>query len=144
MEEKHKDYYEGILQLRNINNEMLDSILNESKNNKNFFISQVIRVTNGVDIYMYPQKSLRSFGNKLQKKFGGELKVSKKLQTRSRLTGRELFRVNVLFRMPKFKKGDIIDYKGEKIKIIAIHKKVFAKDIKSGKKLNLNFKELNK
>ena len=48
----------------------------------------------------------------------------------------------MLFRIPKFKKGDVIDYKGEKIKIMGIHKKVFAKDIKTGKKLNIRFKDL--
>jgi len=85
---------------------------------------------------------LRSLGNKLQNEFGGQLTVSTKLHTRSRMSGKELYRVNMLFRLPKFKKGEIIDYKGEKIKIISIHKKVHAKEVKTGKKLNINFKDL--
>ena len=48
----------------------------------------------------------------------------------------------MLFRLPKFKKGDIIEYKGDKIKIISVHKKVLAKDIKTRKKLNIRFKDL--
>jgi len=83
-------------------------------------------------------------GNRLQQRFGGQITVSTKLHTRHRQTSKELYRVNVLFRMPKFKKGDIIEYKGDKIKIISMHKKVFAKDVKTGKKLNLNFKDLFK
>ena len=91
---------------------------------------------------MSPQKFLRSLGNKLQSKFGGQLMLSTKLHTKSRETSRDLYRVNLLFRIPNFKKGDIIVYKGDKIKIISVHKKVFAKDIKTVKKLNISFKDI--
>ena len=93
-------------------------------------------------LFRSPQKLLRSLGNKLQNHFGGQLTVSTKLHTRSRVTSKDLYRVNVLFRIPKFKKGDVIEYKGDKIKILNIQKKVFAKDIKTGKKLNISFKDL--
>ena len=138
----NKDYFEGILQLRNIDNEVIEFTLKEIEKNENTFIAKIKKVTNGVDIYISPQKSLRSLGNKLQNHFGGQLTVSKKLHTRSRVTSKDLYRVNMLFRLPKFKKGDIIEYKGDKIKIISVHKKVLAKDIKTGKKLNIRFKDL--
>ncbi|MCH8328995.1 MAG: hypothetical protein IIB81_01220 [Nanoarchaeota archaeon] len=138
----HKDYFEGILQLRNIDNEVVEFAVKEIEKNENAYIAKVKKVTNGVDIYVSPQKLLRSLGNKLQNRFGGQLTVSTKLHTRSKETSRDLYRVNMLFRIPNFKKGDIIDYKGDKIKIVAMHKKVFAKDIKSGKKLNISFKDL--
>ena len=142
MQTKHKDYFEGILQLRNIRDEVIEFAINEIEKIEYTTIAKIKKVTNGVDIYMSPQKSLRSLGNKLQNKFGGQLLVSTKLHTRSRVTSRELHRVNMLFRSPNFKKGDIIEYKGEKIKIISIHKKIFAKDMKTGKKLNISFKDL--
>jgi len=91
---------------------------------------------------MAPQRFLRNVGAKLQNHFGGQLIISKKLHTKNRLTSKEVYRVNALFRLPSFKKGDILDYKGEKIKILAIHKKVMAKNINTGKKLSLNFKEI--
>lgn len=138
----HTDYFEGILQLRNIDNEVVEFAVKEIEKNENAYIAKVKKVTNGVDIYVSPQKLLRSLGNKLQNRFGGQLTVSTKLHTRSKETSRDLYRVNMLFRIPNFKKGDIIDYKGDKIKIVAMHKKVFAKDIKSGKKLNISFKDL--
>lgn len=138
----NKDYFEGILQLRNIDNEVIEFTLKEIEKNENTFIAKIKKVTNGVDIYISPQKSLRSLGNKLQNHFGGQLIVSKKLHTKSRVTSKDLYRVNMLFRLPKFKKGDIIEYKGDKIKIISVHKKVLAKDIKTGKKLNIRFKDL--
>ena len=144
METKHKDYFEGILQLRNADNEVVEFVIKEVEKTEDVHIAKIKEVTNGVDIYISKQKFLRSLGNKLQKHFGGQIIVSRKLHTKSRLTSRDLYRVNVLFRIPKFKKGDIIDYKGSKIKIISVHKKVFAKDMETGKKLNLNFKDLPK
>jgi|TARA_Y100000310_G_scaffold36526_3_gene34386 nonsense-mediated mRNA decay protein 3 len=138
----NKDYFEGILQLRNVDDGVIDFVVKEIEKTEDTQIAKVKKVTNGYDIYISRQRFLRSIGNRLQGKFGGQLIISKKLHTRSRMTGRELFRVNALFRMPNFKKGDIINYKGDEIKVVAIHKKVLAKNVKTGKKLNLNFKDL--
>ncbi len=138
----NKDYFEGTLQLRNIGDEVVEFAVKEIEKNENANIAKISKVTNGIDIYVAPQKLLRSIGNKLQHHFSGQLIVSRKLHTRSRVTSKDLYRVNVLFRIPKFKKGDIIEYKGDKIKVISIQKKVFAKDIKTGKKLNISFKDL--
>lgn len=138
----NKDYFEGILQLRNADNEVVEFAVNEIEKNERANIANIKEVKNGVDIYMSPQKLLRSLGNKLQSRFGGQLTVSSKLHTKSKVTSKDLYRVNMLFRIPAFKKGDIITYKGDKIKIIAVHKKVLAKDIKTGKKLNISFKDL--
>lgn len=144
MQTKPGNYFEGILQLRNINNDVVEFSINEIEKQGNIFISQIKKVTNGIDIYLSSQRFLRNLGIKLQNHFPGQMIISKKLHTRSRMSGKELYRVNLLFRLPKFKKGDIIEYKGDKIKIISIHNKVFAKDIKTGKKLHINFKDLNR
>jgi len=144
MEKKHKDYFEGILQLRNPNKEVIDFALNEIEKKENASIAKIEKVPNGIDIYMWPQRFLRNLCKKLQNHFGGQVTISTKLHTKNRITSKEVYRVNALFRLPNFKKGDVIDYKGDKIKIIAIHKKVLAKDVKTGKKLNLSFKDLIK
>jgi len=140
--ERNTDYFEGILQMRNIGDEVVEFAIKEIDKTGDVYVAKLKKVANGVDLYISRQKFLRSLGNKLQSQFGGQLLVSRKLHTRSRMTGRDLYRVNVLFRLPYFKKGDIIEYKGEKIKIISMHKKVFAKDVKTGKKLNINYKDL--
>jgi len=138
----HKDYFEGILQLRNVDDSIVVFAIREIEKKEKTNIAKIKEVRNGFDIYMAPQRFLRNIGNKLQNQFGGQLIISTKLHTKNRLTSKEVHRVNALFRMPDFKKGDVIVHKGEKIKIIAIHKKVLAKNIISGKKLNLNFKDL--
>ena len=144
MQSRASNYFEGILQLRNIDDVIVQFAIKEIEKQENVFIANIKKVPNGIDIYVSSQRFLRNIGLKLQKQFAGQLIISKKLHTVSRMTSKELYRVNALFRVPKFKKGDIIDYKGEKIKIIAMHKKVFAKDIKTGKKLNLSYKDLFK
>tara|TARA_Y100000310_G_scaffold342435_1_gene445690 strand:+ start:3537 stop:3983 length:447 start_codon:yes stop_codon:yes gene_type:complete len=142
MEPKHDNYFEGILQLRNVKEEVMEFAVKEIEKTEDTFISKIKKVTNGSDLYISRQRTLRSLANKLQSRFGGQITISKKLHTRHRQTGKELYRVNLLFRMPSFKKGDIIEYKGDKIKVVNIGKKVFAKDVKTGKKLNINFKDL--
>jgi len=142
--EKHKDYFEGTLQLRGVYAEVVEFAIHEIEKKEDGNVAKIEELDNGVDIYMAPQKFLRSLGTKLQQHFGGQVIVSKKLHTKNRLTSKEVYRVNMLFRMPKFKKGSIIEYKGEKVKITAMHKKVNVKNVKTGKKLVLNFKDLMK
>lgn len=139
---EHNGYFEGILQLRNPNKEVLEATLKEIEKKGDVSIAKIKKVSNGTDIYISSQRFLRNLGAKLQKQFGGQFTISKKLFTKHRLTSKEVYRVNALLRLPNFKKGDVINYKGDKIKIIGIQKKVFAKDIKTGKKLNLRFKDI--
>ena len=140
--ERNREYYEGILQLRNPNEEVLDFVLKLVKKRDIALISKKEKVRNGFDFYLTSQKFLQHIGKKLKRHFQGELKISSRLHTRSRITGKDVYRVNVLFRMHEFRKGDVVDYKGEKIRIIGISKKILAKDSKTGRKLTLNFGDL--
>ena len=141
MDTKPSSYFEGTLQLRNVNDEVINFAVREIENN-NVNIAKTKQFENGIDLYVSKQRFLRTLARMLQKKFGGQIIVSRKLHTKSRLTGRDLYRVNVLFRLPYFKKGDVIEYRGDKIKIVNLGKKIFAKDIVTGKKLNLGYKDL--
>ena len=142
MEKSHNQYFEGILQLRNPSDKLIESTIKEIEKKGDVSIANIIKVKNGVDVYVSSQRFLRTLGRKLQNRFGGHLEVSTKLHTKNRLTSRDVHRVNVLLKLPNFKKGDIVEYKGEKIKIIGMKKKVLAKHIKTGKKLTLNFKDI--
>ena len=141
MDTKPSSYFEGTLQLRNVNDEVINFAVREIENN-NVNIAKTKQFENGIDLYLSRQRFLRTLARMLQKKFGGQIIVSRKLHTKSRLTGRDLYRVNVLFRLPYFKKGDVIEYKGDKIRIVNMGKKIFAKNIATGEKLNLGYKDL--
>ncbi len=141
MDTKPSSYFEGTLQLRNVNDEVIDFAISEIENS-GVNIAKAKQLENGIDIYVSRQRFLRTLAGRLQKRFGGQIIVSRKLHTKSSLTSRDLYRVNVLFRLPHFKKGDVIEYKGDKIKIVNMGKKIFAKNIATGKKLNLGYKDL--
>lgn len=138
-------YFEGVLQLRNPTKELVkfvrEDIMNQPKEKK-VFIAKEERLDNGYDFYLTNKKYLRTLGKNLQKRFGGQLIESAKIFSRERQTSKDVYRVSVLLRWPKFRKGDIIKYKGMDIKVKNIGKKVFGADIKTGNKYQINFKEL--
>ena len=136
------NYYQGILQLRDINEEILSFVYNQVKKRGDVAVTKIIKYPNGVDLYMTSQKFITILGKKLKEGFGGELKVSSKLHTKNR-QGRYLYRVNVLFKFSKYKKGDVVFVRGEKIRLISISKKVFGRDLKTGKKIRIRREDLD-
>jgi len=99
MANKNPQYYEGILQLRNPNEEVINFIRNQVKKRKGVFIANEVSLKNGVDIYLSSNKFLLSLGRKLKKSFKGELKTSKRLHGQDRLTSKLLYRGTILFKM---------------------------------------------
>ncbi|MBS3113965.1 hypothetical protein J4448_02605 [Candidatus Woesearchaeota archaeon] len=136
------NYYQGILQLRDINDEILNFVCNQIKKRADVAITKTVKFDNGVDFYITSQKFIRILGKKLKESFGGELKVSSKLHTRSR-HGKDLYRVNVLFKLSKYKKGDVVSVRGDKVRLIRIGKKIFARDLKTGNKVTIRNSDLN-
>ena len=135
-------YFEGILQLRNPNSLVMEFINRQMENKKGVFISKEVKLTNGVDLYFSSQRFLSNLGHKLQKTFGGELKINSSLHTRNHLTSKDLYRVNVYFRLPTVKKGDIVKIRGEEFEIIGMGKKVIGKSLETNKKVRLEYGDL--
>lgn len=140
--DKHPDYYEGILQLRDASKEVVDFVRNQVEQRRNVWIAKEKRVGNGIDFYFSSQRYLRALGKKLKTKFNGELKESRKLHTQSHLTSKRVYRVNVFFRLLPFKKGDIITHRGDKIKIKSTGKLISGVEVKTGKKVSFKAEEL--
>lgn len=138
----HKEYYEGILQLRNPNSEILEYIKDCIGDKQGVSISKSVKLKNGIDFYISSQKFLIDFGKRLKSRFKGELKISRRIYSRSRLTSKNVYRINVFFKLIQLQKGDIMDYKGEKLMILGIKKKINAKNIKTGKKYLISFRDL--
>ncbi len=136
------DYYQGILQLRDVNNEILDFVYNLIKKRNDVAVTKTVKFPNGIDLYITSQKFIRILGKKLKDSFGGELKISSKLHTRNR-QGKDLYRVNVFFKLSKYKKGAIVSIRGDKVRLISIGKKIFARNLKTGKKVTIRSKDLS-
>jgi len=139
------NYFQGILQLRNCKEEVIDFVENQIKKagREDVYVSKKVNVVGGVDIYLTSNKFLRLLGKKLKKSFNGELKESEKLFSRNRQTQKNIYRLNVLFRLTNLKKGDIVEFRGRKVKIMSIGSKVQAKEVETGKRIILKLNELN-
>ena len=135
------NYFQGILQLRDVNNEILSFVHNQIKKRSDIAVTKTVTFPNGIDLYITSQKFIRILGKKLKDRFGGELKISSKLHTRSK-QGKDLYRVNVLFKLSKYKKGDIVFVRGDKLRLISIGKKIFARNSETGKKVTIRSRDL--
>jgi len=140
MEAKHSNYFEGTLQLRNTTDDVLKYVL-AAANRKKVGIARTEKIKTGIDLYVTSNKFLQIMGKELQQKFGGEVKLSKKLHSVSKNTSKKLYRGTVLFRMPNFKKGDTISYKGQGAVVVSIEKKILLR-LESGKKVSLRYNQL--
>ena len=136
------NYFQGILQLRDVNDEILSFVHNQLKKRSDVAVTRTVKFSNGIDLYITSQKFIRILGKKLKESFGGELKTSAKLHTRSK-QGKDLYRVNVLFRLSKYKKGDVVTIRGDKVRLISLGKKIFARDLSTGKKVTIRINDLN-
>ena len=139
------NYFQGILQLRNCDKEVIDFVNNqvEKAGREDVYVSKEVNVPGGIDLYLTSNKFLRSLGKKLKKSFNGEVKESEQLFSRNRQTGKNIYRLNVLFRLTNLKKGDVVEFKGRKIKIMSVGSKVQAKEVETGKRIILKLNELN-
>ncbi len=136
------NYYQGILQLRNVNEEMLSFVYNQIKKRDDVAITKIVNLPSGKDLYITSQKFIKILGKKLRESYGGQITTSSKLHTRSK-SGRDLYRVNVLYRPAKYKRGDIVVVRGDKVKLLYVGKRIFALDIKTGKKIRIRSKDLS-
>lgn len=135
------DYFEGILQLRDCSQEIVDWVCETTEKDGKAAITKDKKVKGGRDLYFSSQKYLKALGKKLKERFPGIMKTSATLHTKSK-TGEDLYRVTILFRFLPFKKGDVIELKGEEVEILTIGKHARVKNVNTGKKENISLEEI--
>ena len=135
------NYFQGILQLRDVNDEIYSFVHNQLKKRADVAVTKTVNYDNGKDLYLTSQKFIRIIGKKLKESFGGELKLSSKLHTKSK-TGKDLYRVNAFYRPLKYKRGDVVSVRGDDVKILQIGRRIVARDIKTGKKMRIRIEDL--
>ena len=137
MKQHTNDYFEGILQIREGNKELLKWIHNRIISDGKARVAKEKIVKNGVDIYISDQHYLQNLGRKIQDSFSGILKTSKRLHTVDKMTSKHLYRVTVLFKVLPFKRGDIVEMHGEKVQILSIGKRIQIKVLQTGQKKDI-------
>ncbi|MEK6943042.1 MAG: NMD3-related protein [Nanoarchaeota archaeon] len=135
------NYFQGILQLRDINEEIMAFVSNQVAKREDVFVTKTVKLENGFDLYISSQQFIRAIGKKLKESFGGQLNITSQLHTKRQ--GKDLYRVNALFRLSKYRRGDTITVRGDVVKIIHIgNQKIFAKDMKTGRKVTIRLEDL--
>jgi NMD protein affecting ribosome stability and mRNA decay len=135
------NYFEGILQLRNTNDEMHAFVQNQL-DRAGQTIAQVKKHKDGYDLYISSQHFIQNLGKKLKINFGGKLEVSTRLHSQSRITSRLVYRITALYIAPNHRKGDVI-LAGKKIILITgIDKMIHGIDLLEGKKTTVDDKEI--
>jgi NMD protein affecting ribosome stability and mRNA decay len=130
----HIGYYQGILQLRNVDEDLINYVFDQFEK-ENLKIAKIKRLKTGIDIYSPSNKFSRKIAKKLLKMYGGETSASPTLFSRDSQTSKNIYRLNVLYKSPEFKKGDIVEYKGKVCNIISQEKNnIVAKNVLTGKK----------
>lgn len=140
---KHAKYFEGELQLRNINDEIMNYIFKKI-DAANASIPEVTEFSDkDLNFKITSKKLAHRLGQELKKKFGGELKESEQLFSQDHQTGKEIFRLNVFFRKYPFDIGNFIEYKNEALKIRGFDKnKVKAENLVTKTKTQIDVKEI--
>lgn len=144
MKEQIRDYFEGILQIRDGTPEIITWVHNRIKTDGKARIAKEKKVTNGIDLYLSDQHYLQNLGRKLKEKFPGILKISMRQHTTDKMTSRLVYRVTVLFKVLPFKKGDILTIHGEQVELLRIANRAQVKDVKSGAKRDVDLELLRR
>lgn len=135
------NYYQGILQLRDVTDEIYNFVSKQLGKREDVAVTKTVKYPNGMDLYMTSQKFITIIGKRLKESFGGELKITSKLHTRSK-SGKDLFRVTALYRPLKYKRGDIVNVRGDDVKLLQCGRRIFALDIKTGKRIKIRREDL--
>src|SRR3989304_750083 len=135
-----KEYFEAIFQLRNSRQEILDFIDKELVAKKGMIVGRR-DYSNGMNFYITSQHAAQNIGKKLYEQFGGELKITKRLFSKSRQTSKEIYRVTIYYMPNDFIAGDVIKTGSKIIFIKGISKKnITGIDLSTHKKTNVLLK----
>ena len=136
-------YFESVLQLRNPSKEAIEFIENyvaKQRDRMNITKKDVVR--NGLDFYLTERKAGPKLARLVSENFGGEVKVAEKLFSIDHQTGKEVYRVNALVRLPDFKVGDVLIIENRIIKITSLGPKLTGQNLSNGKSDHFDYSAL--
>ena len=139
---KHPSYFEAVLQLRDCSDEIIDYVRSEIDKHE-IPLAKAMTVKGGVDFYLADNQFTRALGKRLQSKFGGDYNVTSSLWGRK--SGKEVYRVTVLFRSIGIKKHDKVLFEGERctVKLLLGTKMMLQKE-KTGQKIQVRFRDVDR
>ncbi len=137
--DKHALYFEVILQLRDISQEVVDFTEDEIAR-VGLRVAKFVKLKSGFDYYLSDTALTKALGKRLQEKFGGDNQITASIFGQK--DGKEIYRTTILFRQAHFQKGDVVEYKNENYKIKTMGKDIYLQNVKTGKKVHLKYKNM--
>jgi NMD protein affecting ribosome stability and mRNA decay len=141
--DSHIEYFEGVVQLREGTAEQMDEIF-AYINDNNIRISKQIAHKNGVDFYVTSQKFVQQLAKWIPLRYKCQLGTSRTLHTRDTKLNKDLYRVTLLVEFVDFTIGDVIEYKGDRVKITSLGKKPVGRILLTGERIFLDTKVLRR
>jgi nonsense-mediated mRNA decay protein 3 len=120
------NYYEAVLQIRGGTEETAKAATDfsvksvEEQGSSDIFITKVLKIKEGYDLYLSNKQYARATGKQLTDKFGGSYKETSHLVGRK--NGTDLYRITISIRIPGFQPGDIIKLNGRIYEIEGIRR----------------------
>lgn len=139
----HGDYFEGVVQLRDVDVGVVEKVLKLIESDGRAVVTNVDKVSGGWDLFLSSQKYVRVLARKLPELFGGVVKTTATLHTKDR-TGKDLYRVTLLWRPFAVNKNDEVWYKGRKWKVLFVDAQVQIQDVVSGEKRRVRHDDVRK
>jgi NMD protein affecting ribosome stability and mRNA decay len=139
-------YFEGILQTRNVTDEIVQFIINDAEKQK----SKGVHITKedhiegagrNIDYYYTDKGYLKVIAEKLRNHFGATLKHNAQLFSIDWETSKNLYRLNLLVEFPKYNKNDVLKIDNQLYMIVSMDEKVHVLNLKTNSKTLLAHKE---
>ncbi len=137
---KQGDYFEGILQIRNIDENIMQFIKKYCQDHKIFIIEEE-QVKNGYNLKISDKKKVHNLISALHKTFGGITKENAQVFSQDRQTSKVVYRVNFYYEAPDYKLGDVIKIDNKVLLINKISKTISGIDLKTGKRTSVDAKK---
>ena len=101
--DKHPDYYEAILQIRPVDETVLNFVIESVEKRNDVYISKVKDLKTGYDVYLTNQRFSRgALVTQLKKRFrNSKVLVTKSLYGQDKMSSKLIYRATVLFRLEK-------------------------------------------
>ncbi|MBU0461190.1 MAG: 60S ribosomal export protein NMD3, partial [Nanoarchaeota archaeon] len=101
-------YYEGVLQIRDVDKQLIDLVERRIAKaaDDGIFLAKKEKSGTGFDYYLTDKRFIRKLGQELKRQFKGELKESAQLFSRDHQTSKNIYRLNVFFRQSKKESGE--------------------------------------
>lgn len=144
-------YFEAVLQVRasgrDPSDEEMESIMMEASemarvpSKEKPFVTKVEEESGGLDIYMGDNRQARELTGRLKEDFGGETTRSASLVGEE--DGQRVYRTTYLLRLPHFRRGDLLRFRGEDLLVTSLGEVVELVELKSGEKKFVPSKKLS-